>query len=96
MTKAMKYENYQVRLVYNLYEREVYVDGKLSPAFFIIQEMAVYNILDYCCVNAIDKAKTNLEQNIYPDNHIEYIEYTCKPQPILELRTTTDVETGLL
>lgn len=84
MKNSVIYQNYSVRLHYKVYEREVYSNGKLDDKYLKYHEETYYNILDYCCINAIEKAKENVKKIFYSNYYVDIYKIECWPQNIFE------------
>lgn len=92
MKNSVIYQNYSVRLFYKVYEREVYSNGKLDDKYLYCHEETYYNIIDYCCLNAIEKAKENVKKNFYSDYFVDIYKIECEPQSIFEVWSMDIIE----
>lgn len=92
MKNSVIYQNYKVQLYYKVYDKEIYSNGKLDDKYLYCHEETYYNILDYCCLNAIEKAKENVKKNFYPDKMVDIYKIECEPQSIFEVWSRDIIE----
>lgn len=87
----MERKTYEVNIDINIYDKKLNINGVDIYKDLYETKNYIFNVMDICCVCAIDKAKNYLE-DAYKGKYIEWLKIQAYEEPVISIFIKEDYD----